>query len=107
MSWIHIDDLIAAMLRLLRDGQMHGPYNVTSPQPVTNAEFTRTLAAVLHRPAPFAAPAALLKLSLGEAAGMLLEGQRVLPKRLQAAQHRFAHPELANALDDLLSNPCD
>jgi uncharacterized protein (TIGR01777 family) len=107
MSWIHIDDLIAAMLRLLRDGQMHGPYNVTSPQPVTNAEFTRTLAAVLHRPAPFAAPAALLKLSLGEAAGMLLEGQRVLPKRLQAAQHRFAHPELANALDDLLSNPRD
>ena len=107
MSWIHIDDLIAAMLRLLRDGQMRGPYNVTSPQPVTNAEFTRTLAAALRRPAPFVAPATLLRLSLGESAGMLLEGQRVLPKRLQAAQHRFAHPELANALGDLLSDSHD
>lgn len=104
MSWIHIDDLIAIMLRLLRDEQMHGPYNVTSPQPVTNAEFTRSLAAVLRRPAPFVAPAALLKLSMGESAGLLLEGQRVLPKRLQAAQHRYAHPELANALGDLLSD---
>lgn len=107
MSWIHIDDLISAMLRLLRDERMRGPYNATSPQPVTNAEFTRTLASVLHRPAPFVAPAALLKLSLGEAAGMLLEGQRVLPKRLLAAQHRFTHPELANALGDLLSNSRD
>jgi hypothetical protein len=107
MSWIHIDDLIAIMLRLLRDEQMHGPYNVTSPQPVTNAEFTRSLAAVLRRPAPFVAPAALLRLSMGESASLLLEGQRVLPKRLQAAQHRYAHPELANALGDLLSDSRD
>ncbi|MCK9201740.1 MAG: TIGR01777 family oxidoreductase [Gallionella sp.] len=107
MSWVHIEDLIAIMLRLLRDDQMHGPYNATSPQPVTNAEFTRTLASVLHRPAPFVAPAALLKLSMGESASLLLEGQRVLPKRLQAAQCRFAHPDLANALGDLLSDSGD
>ncbi|MFZ3019857.1 MAG: TIGR01777 family oxidoreductase [Gallionella sp.] len=107
MSWVHIEDLIAIMLRLLRDEQMHGPYNATSPQPVTNAEFTRTLASVLHRPAPFVAPAALLKLSMGESASLLLEGQRVLPKRLQAAQCRFAHPDLSNALGDLLSDSGD
>lgn len=107
MSWIHIDDLVAIMLRLLRDGQMHGPYNATSPQPVTNAEFTRTLAAALRRPAPFAAPASLLKLSMGESASLLLEGQRVLPKRLLAAHCHFAHPDLANALGDLLSDSGD
>lgn len=107
MSWVHIEDLIAIMLRLLRDEQMRGPYNATSPQPVTNTEFTRTLASVLHRPAPFVAPAALLKLSMGESASLLLEGQRVLPKRLQAAQCRFAHPNLANALGDLLSDSGD
>lgn len=107
MSWVHIDDLVAIMLRLLRDGQMHGPYNATSPQPVTNAEFTRTLAAALRRPAPFAAPASLLRLSLGESASLLLEGQRVLPKRLLAAQCRFNYPDLANALADLLSDSGD
>jgi hypothetical protein len=107
MSWIHIEDLIAIMLRLLRDELMRGPYNATSPQPVTNAEFTRSLASVLHRPAPFVAPAALLKLSMGESASLLLEGQRVLPKRLLAAQCRFVHPDLANALGDLLSDSND
>lgn len=102
MSWIHIDDLVSIMLRLLRDELMNGPYNATSPQPVTNAEFTRTLASALHRPAAFTAPAALLKLSMGESAGLLLEGQRVLPKKLESARYRFLFPELSVALKDLL-----
>ncbi|HCI13395.1 MAG: TIGR01777 family protein [Gallionellales bacterium GWA2_60_142] len=103
MSWIHIDDLIAVMLRLLRDEQMHGPYNATSPQPVTNAEFTRELASVLRRPALFVAPPALLKLSMGESASLVLEGQRVLPKRLESAHYRFRFPELRGALENLLN----
>lgn len=103
MSWIHIHDLVEIMLRLLRDGQMHGPYNATSPQPVTNAEFTRTLAAALRRPAPFAAPASLLRLSMGESASLLLEGQRVLPKKLESAHYRFQFPELRGALENLLN----
>lgn len=103
MSWIHIEDLIAIMLSLLRNDQMSGPYNVTAPHPVTNAEFTRTLAAVLHRPAPFAAPAALLKLSMGESASLLLEGQRVLPQKLEIARYRFRFPELLGALENLLN----
>ncbi len=102
MSWIHIDDYVAMVLRLLHDEQMRGAYNITSPAPVTNAEFTATLAAVLHRPAPFVAPAALLRLAMGESAGMLLEGQRMLPKRLLAAGLTFRFGALEAALQDLL-----
>jgi uncharacterized protein (TIGR01777 family) len=104
MSWVHIDDYVAMVLKLLHDPEASGPYNMTAPQPVTNAEFTSMLASVLGRPAPFAAPAALLRLGMGERATLLLEGQRVLPKRMQAAQFHFAHPDLSNALRDLLSD---
>lgn len=104
MSWVHIDDYVAMVLKLLHDPQADGPYNMTAPHPVTNAEFTSTLASMLGRPAPFAAPAALLRLGMGERATLLLEGQRVLPKRMQAAQFHFAHPDLSNALRDLLSD---
>jgi len=102
MSWVHIDDYVAMALRLLRDETMRGPYNMTSPCPVTNAEFTATLATVLRRPAPFVAPAALLRLTMGESAGMLLEGQRMLPKRLLAAGLTFRFGSLEAALKDLL-----
>lgn len=103
MSWVHIEDYVAMVLRLLRDEQMHGPYNMTAPSPVTNKEFTAVLAAVLHRPAPFVAPASLLKLSLGEAASLLLEGQRVLPSRLTAVGCQFKFATLDTALKDLLA----
>ncbi|BBI98527.1 epimerase [Ferrigenium kumadai] len=104
LSWVHIDDYVAMVLTLLRDPQASGAYNMTAPHPVTNSEFTSTLAAELGRPAPFVAPAALLRLGMGERASLLLEGQRVLPKRMQAAQYHFAHPDLMNALHDLLSD---
>jgi hypothetical protein len=103
MSWVHIDDYVAMALRLLHDETMRGPYNITSPAPVTNAEFTATLATVLRRPAPFVAPAALLRLTMGESAGMLLEGQRMLPKRLLAAGLTFRFGALDAALRDLLA----
>ena len=102
MSWVHIEDYAAMVLRLLRDDQMHGPYNMAAPNPVTNAEFTATLAAALRRPAPFVAPAALLKLAMGESASLLLEGQRMLPKKMEAAHFRFAFPTLAEALRNLV-----
>ncbi len=102
ISWVHIEDHIAMMLRLLRDDQMHGPYNLSAPNPVTNAEFTKTLAAALRRPAPFTAPASLLKLAMGESAGMLLEGQRMLPQKMMAAHFRFAFPTLEGALHNLV-----
>lgn len=102
MSWIHIEDCIAILLRLLRDEQMHGPYNITAPQPVTNAEFTKTLATLLRRPAPFVAPAALLKMSMGESASLILEGQRVLPRKMEVAHYCFKFSTLHDALEDLL-----
>ena len=102
MSWVHMKDYVAMVLRLLRDPHTAGPYNMAAPQPVTNAEFTATLAAALHRPALFVAPAILLKLGMGERASLLLEGQRVLPRKMEAAQYRFAFTNLADALRDLL-----
>ncbi|HEY0666281.1 MAG TPA: TIGR01777 family oxidoreductase [Gallionella sp.] len=105
MSWVHIDDYVAMVLRMLHDSRFSGPYNMTAPQPVTNAEFTAALARALHRPALFAAPALLLKLAMGERAAMLLEGQRVLPARMTAAGYGFRFASLDAALADLLGRP--
>lgn len=102
MSWVHINDYVEILLRLLRDTQVSGPYNMTAPQPATNAEFTATLAQAVHRPALFTVPAPLLKLAMGERACLLLEGQKVLPSKLLAAGYRFQFPSLADALGNLL-----
>lgn len=102
VSWVHIEDYAAMALKLLRDDQMRGPYNMAAPHPVTNAEFTTALAAALHRPALFVAPAALLRLTMGERASLLLEGQRTLPRKMVAANFRFTFPALAEALRDLV-----
>ncbi len=102
MSWVHIDDYVAMVLLLLQDEQMSGPFNMTAPNPVANAEFTRLLARAVHRPAFFVAPGFVLRLAMGERAALMLEGQRVLPANLTDAGYRFKYPKLADALDDLL-----
>lgn len=102
MSWIHIDDYVAMLLGLMRNEHASGPYNMTAPQPATNREFTATLAKVLHRPAPFIMPAWFLKPVMGERACLLLEGQKMLPKKIESAGYRFAFTNLADALQDLL-----
>ena len=102
MSWVHIDDYVRMLLRLLHDTQASGPYNMTAPQPATNTEFTAALAKALHRPALFAVPATLLKLAIGERACLLLEGQKVLPGKMVAAGYRFQFTHLADALSNLL-----
>ncbi len=104
MSWVHIEDYVMMVLRLLEDEQMSGPFNMTAPNPVTNAEFTRTLAHALHRPAFFVAPGQVLKLAMGERAALLLEGQRVLPAKLTASGFRFKFPDLDGALKAVLNN---
>ena len=101
MSWVHIDDYVAMVLKLLHDAQASGPYNMTAPQPATNAEFTAALAKALHRPALFAVPASLLKLAMGERACLLLEGQKVLPGKMTAAGYLFQFPNMADALGNL------
>ena len=102
MSWIHIDDYVSMILRLLHEQDMRGPFNMTAPNPVTNAEFTRSLAHALHRPALFVAPGFILKAAMGERASLLLEGQRVLPKKIEASGGSFAFKRLESALQDIL-----
>jgi uncharacterized protein (TIGR01777 family) len=101
MSWIHIEDYVAAVLKMLGDEQMCGALNMTAPQPVTNAEFTRQLASELHRPVFFVAYGWLLRLAMGERVALLLEGQRVLPNKLLASGFVFRFGHLAPALRDL------
>lgn len=99
MSWISLEDEIAALYFLLMRSECSGPYNLTAPTPVTNAEFVRTLGAVLHRPAMLPVPAFALTALFGEmASATILGGQRVLPARLQGAGFRFQYPDLASAL---------
>jgi uncharacterized protein len=98
MSWIHLDDLVGIILYLLQHETLTGAFNGTAPAPVTNAEFVRTLAATLHRPAVLPMPAPVLRLLVGEMAQLLLTGQRVLPVRTQAAGYVFRYPRLPEAL---------
>lgn len=103
MSWIHIDDHIALTEHLLTSGELKGPFNATAPNPVTNAEFSRTLANCLNRPALLHIPAWLLKLMLGEMAELLLGSQRVLPKKAQVTGFKFSFETLQPALLDILT----
>ena len=103
MSWIHIDDYVALVLRLLAQADASGAINMTAPVPVTNAEFTASLARALHRPACLAAPAPILKLALGERSVLLLGGQRVLPTKAEALGYDFVHRTLDAALQSLLT----
>ena len=101
MSWIHIDDWTALVAWIIENDRVSGAVNLTAPAPVTNREFTRTLAWVLRRPAVFAAPAFVLQLLLGELASALLTGQRVLPGCAEQHGFRFSYQTLEPALRSL------
>jgi hypothetical protein len=101
MPWIHLDDLAAIYLFTLENA-VSGPLNGTSPNPVTNADFTRSLAGTLHRPAIFPVPRPALKILFGEMSGILFDSQRVLPKQTEAAGFQFRFPKLDPALQQLL-----
>ncbi|MGH9750254.1 MAG: TIGR01777 family oxidoreductase [Candidatus Polarisedimenticolia bacterium] len=106
LSWVSIDDVLAAALHILHNESLRGPVNVVAPNPVTNAGFTRILAASLSRPAFLPMPAFAARLAFGEMAdALLLASQRVEPARLLASGYRFRHPDLAPALRDILSRP--
>jgi len=90
---------------VLSDGWIKGPVNVVAPNPVRNLEFTQILAAALHRPAIFPAPAFALRLALGEMAGpLLLASQRARPEKLLTAGYRFRFENLESALPALLAS---
>ncbi|MEH6712847.1 MAG: TIGR01777 family oxidoreductase [Paraglaciecola polaris] len=98
MSWIHLEDMLDGLIHLIENTQCQGVFNFTAPTPVTNAQFSKTLATVLHRPCFLPMPAFALRVIMGDAADLLLYGQRVVPKRLQESGYQFHYPELAHAL---------
>jgi len=100
LSWIALEDEVGAILHVLASPDLSGPVNLTAPAPVTNAEFTKTLGAVLHRPTLLPTPLLPLRVLYGgELVQSLLDGgQRVMPVRLEASGYEFAHPELEGAL---------
>jgi uncharacterized protein (TIGR01777 family) len=103
LSWIAIDDAVGAVVHALSTATLQGAVNATAPEAVTNRDFTRALARVLGRPAPFTVPAAALRLMLGEMAeGTLLTSARVFPARLLESGYRFRHPDLESALRHVL-----
>ena len=103
MSWITLDDVVAILRLALESANVMGALNVVSPQPVTNSDFTKFLAAALHRPALFPVPAFALRLLLGEmASALLLSSQRVQPVQLQKLNYPFMHPDVAKALTAIL-----
>lgn len=99
LSWIALADHLRAVRFLLAHDELSGPVNLTAPEPVTNADLTRALAAALHRPALFAVPAAALRLALGELSAELLGSCRALPARLEQAGFEFRYPAIGPALD--------
>jgi uncharacterized protein (TIGR01777 family) len=102
-SWIHRADWVALVRFLLAHPTLQGPINATAPTPVTNEEFSRTLARVLRRPCLFRAPAFALRLAMGEMAdALLLDGQRVVPARAQEMGFRFEYETLEPALRGIL-----
>jgi uncharacterized protein (TIGR01777 family) len=101
-SWVHLDDVVAAVQAAITTPALSGPVNVVAPGAVRNYEFTRALAAVLRRPALLPVPALALRLVLGSMAEMVLSSQHVEPAKLAATGFRFRWPQLQPALEHLL-----
>ena len=101
LPWIHADDWTAMVMWIIENNRATGAVNATAPTPVTNREFTQTLARVLNRPAIFRAPAFALRTALGELADVLLTGQRAVPAHAEQLGFRFTHRTLEPALHSL------
>lgn len=104
MSWIHIDDVVKTFDWFLNRDKVSGTFNVTSPNPVTNKEFTKTLGRVLRRPTFMFVPKFALKNKLGEMSQIVLSGQKVLPQKCMRFGFQFSFPNLHAALTQILKN---
>jgi uncharacterized protein (TIGR01777 family) len=103
MSWIDVQDMVGAIHHILKNDLLQGPVNMVAPKPVTNAEFARSLAGVLGRPAIFPLPAFAVKLVFGEMGEELLLGsQKVEPSKLISSGYPFRYRELVGSLEGLL-----
>lgn len=102
MPWVHVDDVVGLLLHAARDERLRGPMNVVSPEPVTNAEFTRQLGQTLGRPTVLPVPRLALRMVFGELSQALLDSQRVVPALALETHYTFVHPRLAPALEACL-----
>lgn len=102
ISWIHIEDMVGIINFLLTAPHVKGAVNMTSPSPVTNKEFSKTLAKVLKRPCIFNVPSVIISLFMGEASTLLLDGQRAIPKKLELNKYQFRYKDIQSALVNIL-----
>lgn len=102
MSWIHIEDMVAAILHIMNTQTLAGAINITSEHAVSNQEFAKTLARTLYRPSVFTTPSFILKALFGEMADLLLFGQNVIPQKLVNTGFTFKYPTLDAALNNLI-----
>lgn len=102
MSWIHVADEIGAMRFLMDQKTASGVHNLTAPNPLPNREVAKIIGRVMGRPSFMPAPEFVFKLAFGEVATIIVDGQRVLPRRLLDAGYKFRFPELEPALRDLI-----
>lgn len=103
MSWIHIEDMVAAILHIQKNETLQGVINLTAPNPVSNDQFTHALAAILNRPCFLSTPAWLLKILLGEMSDILLFGQNVIPKKLIDSGFSFKYSKIEQAFENLFN----
>ncbi len=100
VPWVHVDDVVGAMLFVLDTPAARGPVNVTAPEPVTNRELSRALGRVLHRPALAPVPGLAVKLLYGEMSTIVTSGQRAVPAQLEELGYAFRRADLEDALRD-------
>ena len=100
--WIHLNDLTNAIIFLMENKAIHGPVNLSAPNPVRNKEFTKCLGKIIHRPTFLAVPGFAIRLALGELSSVVLEGCRMMPGVLLKNGFSFRFPELQPALEDIL-----
>lgn len=103
MSWIHLEDVVKGIIFTIENEQIQGPINFTAPHPVIMNDFGKTLAQVLHRPHWLPVPSLALRLLLGEMSTLVVEGQKVLPKKLLDHGFQFQYPDLKMALKNIFS----
>jgi uncharacterized protein (TIGR01777 family) len=103
-SWIHLDDLVQAIIFLMNNEDASGPVNLVTPHPVRNKEFANILGHAMNRPSLIPVPSFAMRILTGEASMLVLEGQRVSADYLQDLGFQFRYPKLDAALTDLIRN---
>jgi uncharacterized protein (TIGR01777 family) len=101
--WMHLDDLMAALMFIFEHPDINGPLNFCAPLPVTNRELATSLGKILHRPAIVPAPAFMMRMVLGEFSQVLLGSQRTVPRKLLHHGFEFQCPEIGTALEAIIN----